>query len=177
MPSCCFYGPVSTTFSPYGDDLTTLMALVYQIDALINRGIYVYNTCLLPGIDSLCACHISGIAIDPRDEDAVARLRPRAFARLRVHVFNIPFSDDSKKNEDTMNFLKTAASIHIDEGASEDDRIKRAIEASTHMLAVCPEGEAPFPVSYAQQCGLTVMRFSTSELIYAFRHDQPCLPR
>lgn len=172
QPTCCFYGPTSPALSPDKGDLVPYIALIYQIDSLITRGVYEFNTCLLPGVDTLCVSYIANIAIDPNDKEAVARLAPSQYASLRIHVFHIPFSKVFEGNLDTMEILRDAASIHIHKDTSKKQRIKTMIDSSTHMLAVCPEGKNPLPVAYAEKRGVEVMRFTVPGLVAALRGTQ-----
>lgn len=166
-PTCCFYGKPTPLFLTQAEYETFYIALVYQVDLLMRKGILTFNTCMLPGTDLLCASYIAGLINNynrmERKENAV----PIECGFLRVHLYRAAFPDRLTIELAQMmgSILSAVSSIRHTHAASESDCVRDAIRSSTHMLAVCPAGDTPDAVSYAEECGLEVIRFTPEGLI------------
>lgn len=163
---CCIFGHTHWDANTNGEQLTYQMALFYQINLLIERGVLSFISQLTPGIDLWCTDYIAGIINTCNAAEDKSCLVPAHYSKLTLHVFHMP---TVRSNLENAPILRAAFSVLSAKGIPKEECVQRIVNASTHMFAVYDEWETPFPLIYARERGLEIIRFTPQTVLTAYR--------
>ena len=163
-PVCSFFGHTNRVTETWDEFAKYAIGLTLHLERALDAGCRSFVTCLAPGVDLFYASHIAGYINRVSSAKNVDRLTPD-YRDLSIRVFHPGVIVPGLFTEHVDAILRAACKVEIKQKQTRIDRYRLAVEASTHVLAVYPEGKTPYPVEYAHKCSKEVLLLTPKEVL------------